>query len=148
MLLRHTMHACLWIGIVIERPLEHPTQADKTVLADLNGISKMVSDKSPGFLEAPDEFYPDAKWQRCVVHFYRSVLHAPPQEVTLTLKAIHAQEDKAAARQKTAEVVKKLRAYGLGGQPVLCSPAVTRRSPTTHFLQRIGISGPIIHLNG
>ncbi len=54
----------------------------------------MVSDKSLGLLEALGEYYPAAKWQRCVVHFYRNVLHAVPRgkakEVALMLKAIHA----------------------------------------------------------
>lgn len=73
----------------------------------------MVSDKSLGFLEALSDFYPQAKWQSCVVHFYRNVFRAIPsgkvKGVALMLKAIHAQEDRQAARQKTAEVVRKLR---------------------------------------
>ena len=83
----------------------------------LEQIDLVVSDKSLGFLEALGEFYPDAKWQRCVVHFYRNVLHAVPRgkakEVALMLKAVHAQEDKEAARQKSAEVISKLRAQRL-----------------------------------
>ena len=83
----------------------------------LEQIDLVVSDKSLGFLEALGEFYPDAKWQRCVVHFYRNVLHAVPRgkakEVALMLKAVHAQEDKEAARRKSAEVASKLRAQRL-----------------------------------
>ena len=83
----------------------------------LEQIDLVVSDKSLGFLEALGEFYPEAKWQRCVVHFYRNVLHAVPRgkakEVALMLKAVHAQEDKEAARRKSAEVVSKLRAQRL-----------------------------------
>lgn len=83
----------------------------------LERIELIISDKSLGLLDALGEFYPQARWQRCVVHFYRNVLHAVPQgkskEVARMLKAIHAQEDKEAARQKTAEVVKKLRALRL-----------------------------------
>jgi len=79
----------------------------------LEQIDLVVSDKSLGFLEALGEFYPDAKWQRCVVHFYRNVLHAVPRgkakEVALMLKAVHAQEDKEAARRKSVEVINKLR---------------------------------------
>lgn len=59
------------------------------------------------------EFYPDAHWQRCVVHFYRNVWTAVPSgkvaEVAAMLKAIHAQEDRAAAAQKAQQVVAKLR---------------------------------------
>ncbi len=80
-------------------------------------IRLLVSDKSLGLLEALGEFYSEAQWQRCVVHFYRNVLHAVPRgkakDVARMLKAIHAQEDKEAARQKVAEVVKKLRALRL-----------------------------------
>lgn len=79
----------------------------------LERIGLVVSDKSFGLLEAFVEFYPHAKWQRCVFHFYRNVLHAVPRgkmkDVALMLKAIHAQEDKVAARQKAAEVVLKLK---------------------------------------
>ena len=83
----------------------------------LEQIDLDVSDKSLGFLEALGEFYPDAKWQRCVVHFYRNVLHAVPRgkakEVALMLKAVHAQEDKEAARRNSVEVISKLRAQRL-----------------------------------
>ena len=62
----------------------------------LEQINLVVSDKSLAFKEALGEFYPDTKWQRCVVHFYRNVLHAvlrgKAKEVTLMLKAVHAQE--------------------------------------------------------
>ena len=48
------------------------------------------------------------------MHFYRNVLHAVPRgkakEVALMLKAIHAQEDKEAARRKMIDVAQKLRA--------------------------------------
>jgi transposase-like protein len=78
----------------------------------LERIDLLISDKSLGLLDALGEFYPEARWQRCVVHFYRNVLHAVPRgkakEVALMLKAIHAQEDKEAARRKTAEVIEKL----------------------------------------
>jgi hypothetical protein len=83
----------------------------------LEEIDLVISDKSLGLLEALGSFYPETKWQRCVVHFYRNVLYAVPRgkakEVALMLKAIHAQEDKEAAAQKTAEVVKKLQALRL-----------------------------------
>jgi transposase-like protein len=79
----------------------------------LASIKLLVSDKSLGLLEALGEFYPQARWQRCVVHFYRNVFTATPRgkvkDVALMLKAIHAQEDREAARRKAAEVVLKLR---------------------------------------
>jgi len=57
--------------------------------------------------------YPKAKYQRCTVHFYRNVFTDTPRskvkEVAAMLKAIHAQENKEAARQKAQSVVQKLR---------------------------------------
>ena len=83
----------------------------------LERIKLVVSDKSLGLLEPLGECYPAAVWQRCVVHFYRNVLHAVPRgkakEVSLMLKAIHAQEDREAARQKAGDVVQKLRSRRL-----------------------------------
>lgn len=79
----------------------------------LTGVKLLVSDKCLGLIENLAEFYPDAHWQRCVVHFYRNVWTAVPSgkvaEVAAMLKAIHAQEDAAAARQKAQQVVAKLR---------------------------------------
>ena len=39
----------------------------------LKGVELFVSDKCLGLVENLAEFYPEAKWQRCVVHFYRNV---------------------------------------------------------------------------
>jgi putative transposase len=79
----------------------------------LTGVELFISDKCLGLVEQLAEFYPAAKWQRCVVHFYRNVWTAVPsgkvQEVAAMLKAIHAQEDRAAAEQKAELVVTKLR---------------------------------------
>jgi transposase-like protein len=83
----------------------------------LEGVQLIVSDKCLGLVESVAEFYPEAKWQRCVVHFYRNVWTAVPtgkvKEVAAMLKAIHAQEDKEAARKKAADVVEKLKAMKL-----------------------------------
>src|SRR5215831_5414490 len=63
------------------------------------------------------EFFPDAGWQRCVVHWYRNLFsHVPStkvREVAAMLKGIHASEDVAAARQKALQVIEKLRAMRL-----------------------------------
>jgi len=79
----------------------------------LKGVELIVSDKCLGLLENLAEFYPDARWQRCVVHFYRNVWTAVPsgkvKQVAMMLKAIHAQEDAEAAREKARQVAEKLR---------------------------------------
>ncbi len=58
------------------------------------------------------DFYPEAAWQRCTVHFYRNVFSTVPRtrmkEVSAMLKAIHAQEDRPAAQQKALAVADKL----------------------------------------
>jgi putative transposase len=67
----------------------------------LKGVQLFVSDKCLGLVENLAEFYPEAGWQRCVVHFYRNVWTAVPggkvKEVAAMLKAIHAQKDAQAA---------------------------------------------------
>jgi transposase-like protein len=83
----------------------------------LKGVELFVSDKCLGLVENLADFFPDAKWQRCVVHFYRNVWTAVPtgkvKEVAAMLKAIHAQEDAKAAREKAFQIVEKLRAMRL-----------------------------------
>ncbi len=83
----------------------------------LKGVQLFVSDKCLGLVENLAEFYPEARWQRCVVHFYRNVWTAVPtgrvKEVAAMLKAIHAQEDAEAAKEKARHVVEKLRAMKL-----------------------------------
>src|SRR5262249_44335460 len=83
----------------------------------LAGVRLFVSDKCLGLVESLAEFYPEALWQRCAVHFYRNVFTAVPKgkvkEVAAMLKAIHAQEDKTAAREKAQQVADKLEALRL-----------------------------------
>jgi transposase-like protein len=38
----------------------------------LKGVRLFVSDKCLGLVESLGEFYPEALWQRCAVHFYRA----------------------------------------------------------------------------
>lgn len=84
----------------------------------LRGVKLVISDKCLGLLEALGEFYPEALWQRCMVHWYRNVFTVVPRgrrkEVAAMLKAIHGQEDRQAAREKAASVAQKLRAMKLG----------------------------------
>lgn len=83
----------------------------------LKGLQLVTSDKCLGLVEALAEFYPEADWQRCVVHWYRNVGSEVPRhrmrEVMAMLKAIHAQEDREAAEKKAVDVVEKLRALKL-----------------------------------
>jgi putative transposase len=78
----------------------------------LKGARLFISDKCLGLVEVLADFYPEARWQRCVVHWYRNVLTGVPRgkakEVGAMLKAIHAQEDLEAAREKAKAVAEKL----------------------------------------
>lgn len=79
----------------------------------LKGVQLIIGDKALGMLESIAEVFPQARYQRCTVHFYRNIFTVTPRarmdEVSKMLKAIHAQEDKEAARAKAAAVVQKLR---------------------------------------
>ena len=75
----------------------------------LNGVKLIVGDKYLGMLGAVGEVFPDAKYQRCTVHFYRNVFSFTPRSkmklVAKMLKAIHVQENKMTAREKNRLVV-------------------------------------------
>ncbi len=94
----------------------------------LRGVKLFVSDRCLGLVENLAEFYPEASWQRCVVHFYRNVWTMVPKgkvrEAAAMLKAIHAQEDREAARAKAAQVVAKLREMRLAGAAELLAAGV------------------------
>ena len=79
----------------------------------LEGVKLIVGDKCLGM----GEVFPEAKYQRCVVHFYRNIFSVVPKSkvknVAKMLKAIHAQESKKASREKAAAVVSELKAMKL-----------------------------------
>jgi putative transposase len=89
----------------------------------LKGVRLFDSDKCLGLVESLGEFYPEALWQRCTVHFYRNVWTAVPtskvKEVAAMRKAIHAQEDRAAARQKAEQIAAKLKEMKLADAAAL-----------------------------
>ncbi len=77
----------------------------------LDGVKLIVGDKCMGMLEAVGEVFPDAKYQRCTVHFYRNVFSVVPKSkvkiVAKMLKAIHAQESKKVSPATISELNKK-----------------------------------------
>jgi len=95
----------------------------------LTGVELFVSDKCLGLVESLVDFYPSAQWQRCVVHFYRNVFTVVPKSkvknVAAMLKAIHAQEDREAAEEKVAAVVKKLKKMKLAQAASLVESGAT-----------------------
>ena len=79
----------------------------------LEDVKLIIGDKNLGMVESIGEVFPEAKYQRCTVHMYRNIFSVVPRkkckEVAKMLKAIHAQENKEAAKEKAKLVIEKLR---------------------------------------
>jgi len=117
-------------------------------------VKLFVTDKCLGLVESLGEFYPSARWQRCVVHFYRNVFSLVPKgkvrEVAAMLKAIHAQEDRGEALRKAALVVKKLRLMRLAKAAALIDEGIDETLsyysfPEQHW-RRIRTNNPLERL--
>jgi putative transposase len=117
----------------------------------LSGTKLFISDKCLGLVEALGECYPAARWQRCVVHFYRNVFAVVPRgrvkEVASMLKAIHAQEDAREAARKVKQVVAKLRAMKLEKAATIVGDGISEtftyyRFPREHW-RRIRTNNPM-----
>jgi transposase-like protein len=110
----------------------------------LETIRLIVSDACLGLAEAAAEVYPESAWQRCVVHFYRNVFshvpHTKVREVAAMLKAIHAQENKEAAQQKSDQVIEKLKTMKLPAAAQLLENSIQETLtyydfPSEHWLK-------------
>lgn len=117
----------------------------------LKGTELFISDKCLGLVESLGDFYPAARWQRCVVHFYRNVFTVVPKgkikEVVAMLKAIHAQEDKKEAVKKAAGVVEKLKTMKLSKAAEIVKTGIEEtlhyyHFPTEHW-RRIRTNNPL-----
>ena len=79
----------------------------------LDGVKLIIGDKNLGMVESIGEVFPNARYQRCTVHMYRNIFSVVPRktvkEVAKMLKAIHAQENKKAAKKKAKSVISRLR---------------------------------------
>lgn len=121
----------------------------------LSGTELFISDKCLGLVESLGEVFPDARWQRCIVHFYRNVFRVVPKtrvrEVADMLKAIHAQEDVDAARAKSEEIAAKLEAMRLTKAAETVRTAI--QETTTYFAfprehwRRIRTNNPLERMN-
>ena len=120
----------------------------------LKGVELIISDACLGLVESVADFYPEAKWQRCVVHWYRNIFsHAPStkvREVAAMLKAIHAAEDAASARDKALAVVEKLKAMKLVKAAQMISDTFEETLAYYHFPEehwrRIRTNNPLERL--
>jgi putative transposase len=117
----------------------------------LKGVELVTSDKCLGLVESLGEFYSEASWQRCVVHFYRNVFTVVPKgkvkEVAAMLKAIHAQEDKEEAVRKANIVAEKLEKMKLGRAANIIREGIKEtlsyyRFPREHW-RRIRTNNPL-----
>lgn len=97
------------------------------------------------------EYYPEANWQHCTVHFYRNVFsHVPNtrvKQVANMLKAIHAQESLEAAQQKAQAVIEPLRQMKLTKAADLVDQSIAEtltyyHYPDTHW-RRIWTNNPL-----
>ena len=69
----------------------------------------ITGDKDAGMVGSIERVFPEARYQRCTVHFYRNVLSKVPKSkrkhVAGMLKAVHAQESFEASKEKADAVV-------------------------------------------
>lgn len=117
----------------------------------LKGVQLIISDACIGLVESLGDFYPEARWQRCTVHFYRNIFSFVPKakmkDVTIMLKAIHASEDLEAAREKAASVVAKLKNMKLHQAAEILVKGIEEtlsyyEFPSSHW-QRIRTNNPL-----
>ncbi len=111
----------------------------------------VISDACQGLVESVEEMYPKAAWQRCIVHFYRNVFTLVPRgkvkAVARMLKAIHAQEDLDAAREKAGQIVEKLKNQRLRNAAKLVEEGIDQtltyfEFPADHW-RRIRTNNPL-----
>ena len=78
----------------------------------LRGVRMFTGDKAVGMVSSIAEVFPNARYQRCTVHFYRNALAKAPKskrsQVAAMLKAIHAMESREAASAKAESVAAEL----------------------------------------
>ena len=117
----------------------------------LKGVQLIISDACRGLSDSTAEYLPEARWQRCMVHFYRNVFsHVPAtrvREVSHMLKAIHAQETREAADRKASSVIDVLRQARMGAAAELVGSSVQETLtyyafPDIHW-QKIRTNNPL-----
>ena len=121
----------------------------------LDGVRLIIGDKNLGMLETIPEVFPDARYQRCTVHFYRNIFSVTPRNrmkaVSMMLKVIHSQESKEAAREKAAQVAEKLKEMKLSAAAKKLQDGIEETLtymdfPTQHW-SRIRTNNTIERLN-
>ena len=116
----------------------------------LQGVQLIISDACRGLTESAAEYLPEARWQRCMVHFYRNVFsHVPAtkvREVSHMLKAIHAQESREAADRKARAIIDDLRAARMNPAAMRIGTVASEAGVEVNF--RPFLLGPIFKAQG
>ena len=106
----------------------------------IQSVQLIISDACRGLMESASEYLPEARWQRCMVHFYRNIFsHVPSTKVR--------EESRQAAEEKAASVVAELKAARMGAAADLternASETLTYYSfPDIHW-QKIRTNNPL-----
>ena len=108
----------------------------------LRGVRMYTGDKAAGMVGSIAEMFPNARCQRCTVHFYRNALAKVPKskrsQVEAMLKAIHAMESREAASAKAGSVATELESMKLKEAPRSCAEGTPRPSRTARCPASIG----------
>ena len=117
----------------------------------LKGVKLFIGDRCLGLVESLGEFFPEARYQRCMVHFFRNVFTYIPKgkikDVVAMLKAIHGQEDREEALKKSRSVILKLKEMKLKKASEIVEKGVEEtlsymQFPREHWL-RIQTNNPL-----
>ena len=83
----------------------------------LRGVRLVVGDRCAGLVSTVNSMLPDARYQRCMVHFMRNVLskvsHKHAAWAASALKAVFAMESRQAALEKAERVATEMESKGL-----------------------------------
>ncbi len=83
----------------------------------LRGVRLVVGDRCAGLVSTVNSMLPDARYQRCMVHFMRNVLskvsHKHAAWAASALKAVFAMESRQAALEKAEQVATEMESKGL-----------------------------------
>jgi putative transposase len=103
----------------------------------LKGVKLCIGDKCLGLVESIGEYFPEARYQRCMVHFFRNVFTYVPKgkikDVVAMLKAIHGQEDREEALKKARSVAAKLKEMKLRKAAEVVERGVEETLSYTYF---------------
>ena len=94
----------------------------------------MVGDRCAGLVSTVNSMLPDARYQRCTVHFMRNVLskvsHKHAAWAASALKAVFAMESRQAALEKAEQVATEMESKGRRPPPPVSGKASARPRPT------------------